>query len=146
LKLNELKPVQGSRKRKKRVGCGIGSAHGKTSTYGHKGQKARSRTNKVGFEGGQMPLLKRTPKRGFNNPFKKEYGIINVNDLNIFDDGTLVTLELLKEKGLIANKYKEYKVLGDGELKKRLIVSANYFSKKAEEKIKALSGEVKLNA
>lgn len=146
MKLNELKPVEGSRKRKKRVGFGIGSGHGKTSTYGNKGQRARSRTNKVGFEGGQMPLLKRIPKRGFTNPFKKEYGIINVSNLNIFDDGTLVTLKLLKEKGMIAGKYKEYKILGDGELKKKLIVSADYLSKKAIDSIKTLGGEVKLNA
>ncbi|MFH1825533.1 MAG: 50S ribosomal protein L15 [Candidatus Firestonebacteria bacterium] len=143
MKLNKLKPSEGSRKRKKRLGLGIGSGHGKTSTFGNKGQRARSRSNKVGFEGGQMPLLKRTPKRGFTNPFKKIYGIINVDDLNIFDDGTLITLKLLKERGMIAGKYKKYKILGDGELKKKLIVSANYMSKKAIDSIKALGGEVK---
>ena len=146
MKLNELKPVKGSRKRKKRVGFGIGSGHGKTSTYGNKGQNARSRSNKVGFEGGQMPLIRRSPKRGFRNAFKERYSIINVDDLNIFEDGSEISLKLLKEKGVISKKYNKYKILGDGDLKKKLIVTADHCSKSAEEKIKALSGEVKLNA
>ena len=146
MKLNELKPVKGSRKRRKRIGFGIGSAHGKTSTMGNKGQNARSKSNKAGFEGGQTPLIRRAPKRGFTNIFRKEYAIVNLRDLNRFDDGMTINLQLLKEKGLVSGKYKKYKVLGDGELKKKLIVLSDYCSKKAEEKIKSLSGDVKLNA
>jgi large subunit ribosomal protein L15 len=146
VKLNEIKPAKGSRKRRKRIGFGPGSGHGKTSTMGMKGQNARSKSNKVGFEGGQMPLIRRTPKRGFTNIFKKEYAVINVSDLNIFNEGETISLAMLKDKKLIPEKSKKYKILGDGELKKKIIVIANLCSKKALEKIKALSGEVKLNA
>jgi large subunit ribosomal protein L15 len=146
VKLNQLKPQKGSRKRKKRLGCGPGSGHGKTATMGMKGQTARSRSNKVGFEGGQMPLIIRTPKRGFNNPFKKEYAIVNLSSLEVFAEGTSIDIKLLKEKGLIAGKYIKYKLLGGGEVKKKLIIKTDYCSKKAEEKIKAASGEVIISA
>ena len=146
MKLNEIKPQAGSRKRRKRIGCGPGSGHGKTSTMGMKGQNARSKSNKVGFEGGQMPLVRRLPKRGFKNIFRKEYDIINLGDLNVFADGATVNLKALQEKGLINTASKKYKILGGGELKKKLIIEANMCSKIVLEKVKALSGEVKLNA
>ncbi len=143
MKLNELKPNKGARKRKKRIGFGIGSGHGKTSTKGNKGQNARKHGNKVGFEGGQMPLVRRTPKRGFTNIFKKEYEIVNIVDLNRFENGEVVDINTLIAKRLIRNGAKMVKILGNGELKKKLIIKVNKISKQAIEKIKAASGEVK---
>lgn len=143
MKLNELKPNKGARKKKKRIGFGIGSGHGKTSTKGNKGQNARKHGNKVGFEGGQMPLVRRTPKRGFTNIFKMKYAIVNVSDLNRFDDGMTVDINALVSKRLIKKGTKLVKLLGDGELKKKLIVNIEKISKQAIEKIKAASGEVK---
>ena len=143
MKLNELKPNKGARKRKKRIGLGIGSGHGKTSTKGNKGQNARKHGNKVGFEGGQMPLVRRTPKRGFTNIFKKKYEIVNIVDLNRFADGNVVDINSLMEKRLIKTGSKAVKLLGNGELKKKLIVKVDKISKQAAEKIKAASGEVK---
>ncbi len=143
MKLNELKPNKGARKRKKRIGFGIGSGHGKTSTKGNKGQNARKHGNKVGFEGGQMPLVRRTPKRGFTNIFKKKYEIVNIVDLNRFADGNVVDINSLMEKRLIKTGSKAVKLLGNGELKKKLIVKVDKISKQAAEKIKAASGEVK---
>lgn len=145
MKLEELKSPPGANKRIKRVGRGTGSGHGKTSTRGHKGQKARSGGGvRPGFEGGQMPLQRRLPKRGFTNIFKKEYAIVNVQDLNIFLDNTEVTPELLQESGLI-NKYKDgIKILGDGELEKKLVVKAHKVSRQAEEKITARGGKVEV--
>ncbi len=145
MKLEELKSPPGANKRVKRVGRGTGSGHGKTSTRGHKGQKARSGGGvRPGFEGGQMPLQRRLPKRGFTNIFKKEYAIVNVEDLNIFLDNTEVTPELLQEAGLI-NKYKDgIKILGDGELEKKLVVKAHKVSRQAEEKITARGGKVEV--
>ena len=143
MKLNELKPNKGARKRKKRIGFGIGSGHGKTSTKGNKGQNARKHGNKVGFEGGQMPLVRRTPKRGFTNIFKKKYEIVNIADLNRFTDGNVVDINSLMEKRLIKTGSKAVKLLGNGELKKKLIVKVDKISKQAAEKIKAASGEVK---
>jgi large subunit ribosomal protein L15 len=145
VKLEELKSPPGANKRVKRVGRGTGSGHGKTSTRGHKGQKARSGGGvRPGFEGGQMPLQRRLPKRGFTNIFKKEYAIVNVEDLNIFLDNTEVTPELLQEAGLI-NKYKDgIKILGDGELEKKLVVKAHKVSRQAEEKITARGGKVEV--
>lgn len=145
MRLEELKSPSGANKRIKRVGRGIGSGHGKTSTRGHKGQKARSGGGiRPGFEGGQMPLQRRIPKRGFTNIFKKEYAIINVKDLNIFEEGTTVTPELLIESGLIKKVLDGVKVLGDGELEKKLLIKAHKVSKQAEEKITALGGEIEV--
>ncbi|MEN6351113.1 MAG: 50S ribosomal protein L15 [Syntrophomonas sp.] len=145
MKLQELKSPPGANKRNKRVGRGIGSGHGKTSCRGHKGQKARSGGGvRPGFEGGQMPLQRRIPKRGFTNIFKKEYAIVNVKDLNIFDDGTQVTPELLIESGLIKAVKDGVKILGDGELEKKLVLKVNKISKQAEEKITAKGGKVEV--
>lgn len=148
MKLNELRPSEGSKvKSRKRVGRGTGSGLGKTSGKGHKGQKARSGGGvRPGFEGGQMPLFRRVPKRGFTNIFAKEYAILNVEDLNRFDDNTVVTPELLRETGVI-NSRKDIdgiKVLGNGELNKKLTVKAHKFSKQAAEKIEAAGGKVEV--
>ena len=141
MKLHELRPQEGSTRAPKRVGRGIGSGMGKTSTKGHKGQKARSGSKKNGFEGGQMPLARRLPKRGFYNNFAKVYTVINVSDLNRFEDGTDVTIELLKEKKVISKIEKDgLKVLGNGELTKRVNVRAAKFTKTAQEAIKAAGG------
>ncbi|MFO7152553.1 MAG: 50S ribosomal protein L15 [Bacillota bacterium] len=145
MRLHDLKPAKGSKKRPKRVGRGIGSGHGKTSTRGHKGQNARSGGGvRPGFEGGQMPLIRRIPKRGFTNIFKKEYAIVNVKDLNVFEDNTRVTPELLKEKGLIKQIKDGVKILGDGELKVKLEVVAHAFSSSAREKIEAAGGKAEV--
>ena len=141
MKLHELRPQEGSTRSPKRVGRGIGSGLGKTSAKGHKGQKARSGSKKNGFEGGQMPLARRLPKRGFYNHFAKVYTVINVSDLNRFDDDTTITVELLKEKRVISKIEKDgLKVLGNGELTKRLNVRAAKFTKTAQEAIKAAGG------
>jgi len=146
VKLEELKSPPGSTKRIKRVGRGMGSGHGKTSTRGHKGQKSRSGGGiRPGFEGGQMPLQRRIPKRGFTNIFKTDYAIVNVRDLNIFEDGTIITPELLLEQGIIKKlENGGVKVLGDGDLKKKLIVKANKISKQAAQKIADLGGEIEV--
>lgn len=142
MKLQELQSPPGANKRIKRVGRGIGSGHGKTSTRGHKGQKARSGGGiRLGFEGGQMPLQRRLPKRGFNNIFKKEYAIVNVKDLNCFEDGSVVTLDMLRDVGLVNKIYAGVKLLGDGDLKKRLTVQVQKCSRQAEEKITAQGGK-----
>jgi len=145
VKLHEIQAPPGANKRTKRVGRGPGSGHGKTSTRGHKGQKARSGGGvRPGFEGGQMPLQRRLPKRGFTNIFKKEYAIVNVRDLNIFDDGTEVTIELLQDAGLVKGVKDGVKILGNGELDKKVIVKAHRFSKQAEEKIAARGGKAEV--
>lgn len=145
MKLEDLKSPPGANKRIKRVGRGIGSGHGKTSTRGHKGQKARSGGGiRLGFEGGQMPLQRRLPKRGFTNIFKKEYAIVNVKDLNIFADGTEITPELLYNAGLVKKVKAGVKILGDGELEKKLLVKAHKISKQAEEKVTAKGGKVEV--
>lgn len=145
MKLHELQAPPGANKRTKRVGRGIGSGHGKTSTRGHKGQKARAGGGvRPGFEGGQMPLQRRLPKRGFTNIFKKEYAIVNVKDLNIFADGTEVTIELLQDAGIVKGIKDGVKVLGDGDLEKQLTVKANRFSKQAEDKIAARGGKTEV--
>lgn len=141
MKLHELKPTEGSTFAPKRVGRGVGSGMGKTSTKGHKGQKARSGSKKNGFEGGQMPLTRRLPKRGFTNIFRKEYTVINIERLEAFENGTVVTAELLKEKGLISKIEKDgLKVLGRGELTKRLDVKAAKFTETAQKAIEAVGG------
>ena len=145
MNLSELKSPAGSNKNKKRVGRGIGSGHGKTSTRGHKGQKARSGGGiRPGFEGGQMPLQRRIPKRGFNNIFRKEYVIINVKDLNRFEDGTEVTPEVLLQAGLIKSLKEKVKILGDGELDKKLVLKVNKVSQQAQEKVTAKGGKVEV--
>jgi len=141
VRLDELKPAPGSVKQRKRVGRGIGSGHGKTSTRGHKGAKAR-RSIRPGFEGGQTPLHRRLPrKRGFTNIFKKEYAIINLDMLAKQPEDT-ITPEVLLEKGIIRDVKSGLRVLGRGELEKAITVRAHYFSKSAEEKIKAKGGVV----
>ena len=145
MKLHELQPAPGSTQSSKRVGRGTGSGMGKTSTMGHKGQKARSGSKKNGFEGGQMPLARRLPKRGFKNHFAKEYTIINISDLEGLDNGTVVTAELLKEQNKISKIEKDgLKVLGRGALTKKLDVKAAKFSKTAQEAIKAAGGSVEV--
>jgi len=145
--LNEIKPKTGSRKKRKRIGCGPGSGHGKMSTFGMKGQGARNRGVRLGFEGGQMSLVRRTPKRGFKNTvFAVQYAEVTLRDLDSkFNDGEQVTIEALQKKGLVPMKYNKFKVLASGELTKKLIVVTKYCTKKAAEMIKAKSGEVKVN-
>ena len=141
MKLHELKPVEGARKDGFRLGRGQGSGNGKTAGKGNKGQKARSGgMGKLGFEGGQTPLARRLPKRGFTNINRKEYAIINLSQLNNFNDGTEITPAVLKEMGLIKNAKDGIKVLGEGELEKKLTVKANKFSKSAIARIEKAGG------
>ncbi len=145
MKLHELAQPKGAKKAPKRVGRGIGSGNGKTCGRGHKGQNCRSGGGvRPGFEGGQMPLVRRLPKRGFTNLFRKEYAIINIRDLNRFNEGEEVNPQILKEKGIIKNIRSGVKVLGEGEMNKKLTVCAHKFSKTAEDKIKAAAGEIKV--
>lgn len=145
MRLEELKPAAGATKKTKRVGRGYGSGSGKTSGKGHKGQKARSGGVKgAGFEGGQMPLQRRIPKRGFTNIFRKEFSIINLQDLEALAGPDAVTPEMLMQKGLIKNMKNGVKVLGMGELKAKLTVRAHKFSKVAVEKIQAAGGKVEV--
>ena len=142
VELWNLKNSPGAFKLKKKIGRGPGSGHGKTSTKGHKGQKARTGGRiRPGFEGGQMPLHRRLPKRGFTNPFKKYYTVVNVAALNIMKDGDTVTVELLEEKNIIKNVKDGIKVLGTGDLKKKLTVVADKFSASAKKKIEGLGGK-----
>lgn len=141
MKLHELQPAPGSRKERNRVGRGIGSGNGKTSGKGHKGQNARSGGGvRIGFEGGQTPLFRRLPKRGFTNIHRKEYAIVNLEALNRFEDGTEVTPELLLETGVVSKLKAGVKVLGNGELTKKLTVKAHKFSASAKEAIEAAGG------
>jgi len=145
MELNTLKPPKGSRKKNKRVGRGRSSGHGKTSCKGSKGQRARAGTKSSrGFEGGQMPLQRRVPKRGFTNIFKTEYEVVNVERLNAFESGAEVTPELLGQKGMVRMNRGGIKVLGTGELKVSLTVRAHLFSKTAREKIEAAGGKVEV--
>ena len=143
MKLHNLQPAAGSRKSRKRVGRGSGSGMGKTSGRGQKGQKARYSVA-VGFEGGQTPLFRRLPKRGFTNPTRKEYAIVNVGDLNQFEAGTTVTPVLLVETGLLSNEKSGVKILGEGQLDKKLTVQAAKFSKAAEEAITSAGGSAEV--
>jgi large subunit ribosomal protein L15 len=139
--LHNLKPARGSRHRKKIVGRGEGSGHGGSATRGTKGQKSRSGDGKmVGFEGGQIPLLRRIPKRGFTNKFRKEYTIVNVEQLNCFDAGASISLDDLQTQGLIKDTTL-VKILGGGEISKALTVTAHAFSQSAAEKLKAAGGK-----
>lgn len=145
MKLHELKPVEGARHSKKRVGRGTGSGLGKTSTRGHKGQNARSGGGvRPAFEGGQTPLFKRIPKRGFTNIGRKEYDIVNLEALNCFEEGTKVTPEKLAKAGLIDKDSKNIKVLGNGKLEKNLTVCAHKFSKSAEKGIVEAGGKIEV--
>lgn len=145
MKLHELSPASGSRHAKKRVGRGIGSGMGKTSTRGHKGQNARSGGGvRPGFEGGQNPLYRRLPKRGFTNNFRTEYAIVNVEELNRFATGTEVTPELLIEAGVVKNLLAGIKILGNGEVTVQLTVKANKFSQSAADKILAAGGKTEV--
>ena len=146
MKLHELKPNEKAFKERKRLGRGTASGTGKTSGKGHKGQNARTGGGvRPGFEGGQTPLFRRLPKRGFSNSmFKTEYAVINLSDLNKFEDGAVVTPELLKEMGLIKKQLSGIKVLGNGTLEKKVTVKANKFSKSAVEKIEANGGKVEV--
>ncbi|NVQ45010.1 50S ribosomal protein L15 [Listeria monocytogenes] len=145
MKLHELKPSEGSRKERNRVGRGTGSGNGKTSGRGHKGQKARSGGGvRLGFEGGQLPLFRRIPKRGFTNINRKEFAIVNLNVLNRFEDGTEVTPELLVETGIIRNEKSGIKILSNGNIEKKLTVKANKFSAAAKEAIEAAGGKTEV--
>ncbi|MBA4603188.1 50S ribosomal protein L15 [Thermoactinomyces mirandus] len=145
MKLHELKPAAGARKAKKRLGRGISAGQGKTSGRGHKGQNARSGGGvRPGFEGGQNPIYRRLPKRGFTNPNRVEYAIINMDTLNRFEEGTVVTPEFLVEKGVLKNLKGGLKVLGNGELEKKLTVKAHKFSASAIEKINAAGGSTEV--
>lgn len=146
MNLNELKPVAGARHAKKRVGRGIGSGMGKTSTRGHKGQNARSGGGvRPGYEGGQTQLFKRLPKRGFTNVNRKEYALVKLGDLNDkFEAGAVVDLASLKEAGLVKKEYEGVKILSNGELSKALTIKATKFSKAAEEKVKVAGGTVEV--
>ncbi len=143
MELSNLKPKKGARHAKKRVGRGPGSGHGKTSGRGEKGQKSRSGySGKRGFEGGQMPLHRRLPKRGFTNIFKTDYAVVNVSDLERFDNGASIDEATLRQAGLVKGSHDGVKVLGDGELSKKLNVSATKFSKSAREIIEKAGGTV----
>jgi large subunit ribosomal protein L15 len=146
MRLHNLRPRPGSRHRGKRLGCGESSGHGKTSGKGHKGQKARSGGSiRLGFEGGQMPLIRRLPKRGFNNAaFHKHYAIVNLDDLHAFKAGTAVNEQLLRESKLIRGDFVGIKILGDGELKHGLKVEADKVSAAAREKIEKAGGTITL--
>lgn len=145
MQLHELQPAEGARKTRNRVGRGLGSGNGKTSGRGMKGQKSRSGGSiRTGFEGGQMPLYRRLPKRGFNNIWAKTYAEVNIESLNRFEDGTVVDPVALVESGLVKNVRDGIRILGNGEITKKLTVRANGFTKKAEEKIAAAGGKVEV--
>jgi large subunit ribosomal protein L15 len=143
MKLNELKPAAGSRSKRLRKGRGLSSGHGFTSGRGTKGQKAHGKT-RLGFEGGQMPLYRQIPKRGFTNINRKEYAIVNLTALNKFDDGTEVTPQVLVENGIVKNLKSGVKVLGSGKLEKKLTVKANKFSASAVSAIEAAGGKTEV--
>ena len=144
MKLHELSPAAGSTAPAWRKGRGPGSGNGKTAGKGHKGQNARSGGVRPGFEGGQLPLYRKLPKRGFYNRFATVYSIVNVEALNAFEDGAVVDLEALTEKGIIRKEYDGLKVLGRGEITKKLTVKAKIFSASAKEKIEAAGGKVEV--
>ena len=145
MKMHELGPAYGATTKRKIVVRGIGSGTGKTAGKGHKGQKARTGGKiRRGFEGGQTPLYRRIPKRGFNNHFAKEYAIVNIADLEVFDNDTVVDSKVLIEKGLVNKELDGIKVLGNGKLTKKLTVVATKFSKSAIEKIQAVGGKIEV--
>lgn len=145
LKLHDLKPSKGANRKRKRIGRGPGSGSGKTAGKGHKGQKSRSGySQKIGFEGGQMPLYRRLPKRGFRNIFAKKYAIVNVQDLNCFEEGTTVTPVMVQEQGLIKKIHSGLRILGQGKLEKKLTVQAHHFTQSARQKIEEVGGSIEV--
>ena len=145
MKLFELQPTQGATKDAKRKGRGHGSGNGKTAGRGHKGQKARSGGGvRIGFEGGQMPIYRRLPKRGFNNIFAKSYAQVNVSDLNKFDNGAVVDAQALIDAGIIKKSLDGVKILGNGEISKKLTVKVNAYSDSAKQKIEAAGGKAEV--
>ena len=145
MRIEDIRPAEGSTKNKKRVGRGVGSGHGKTSCKGHKGQKARSGGTKgAGFEGGQMPLQRRVPKRGFKNIFKKEYAIVNLDIIDALKDDAVITPELLIEKGVIKKMKDGLKVLAKGSIQRPVTIKANAFSTSAAAKIEAAGGKTEV--
>ena len=145
MQLHELAPAEGSTKEAKRKGRGVGTGNGKTAGKGHKGQKARSGGSiRPGFEGGQMPLARRIPKRGFNNIFAKKFAFVNVSDLDVFEDGATVDAAALLEKRLISKELDGVKILGNGEITKKLTVKAVKFSESAKAKIEAAGGKAEV--
>jgi large subunit ribosomal protein L15 len=145
MRIEDIRPAEGSTKNKKRVGRGVGSGHGKTSCKGHKGQKARSGGTKgAGFEGGQMPLQRRVPKRGFKNIFKKEYAIVNLDTIDALKDNAVITPELLIEKGVIKKMKDGLKVLANGSIERPVTIKANAFSASAAAKIEAAGGKTEV--
>lgn len=145
MRLHELAPPKGAKKKPKRIGRGPGSGHGKTATKGHKGSLARAGGGKgPGFEGGQMPLVRRVPKHGFTNPFRTTYSIVNLKALALLGDVAEVTPQVLVQAGLVKNKTKPIKVLGEGDLTRPLAVQAHKFSKSAVEKIQAAGGRAEV--
>lgn len=146
MKLHELSPAPGSVREVKRIGRGHGSGNGKTAGKGHKGQKARAgRGIRIGFEGGQMPLSRRVPKRGFHNNFATRYATVNVADLDVFENGAIIDDVVLREKGLVKKLFDGVKILGNGELSKSLTVKASAFSEAAKQKIEAAGGKAEVN-
>ncbi len=145
MKLHDMKPAEGSRKKRKRVGRGMSSGMGKTSSRGHDGQNSRSGGGvRLGFEGGQIPLFQRLPKRGFTNINRKEYAIVNLDTLNRFDEGTEVSPELLIETGIVSNAKSGIKILGNGTLEKKITVRAHKFSTSAKEAIEKAGGQTEV--
>ena len=145
MRIHDLSPLEGSKKKRKRVGRGVGSGHGRTSCRGHKGQKARSGGTIVpGFEGGQMPLQRRLPKRGFTNIFRKEVAVVNLKDLNRFEASAVVDLEALKSAGLVRKAEGGVKVLGKGDIAHAITLKVDKISRTAKEKIEAAGGKVEL--
>jgi len=145
MRLHDLSPVEGSKKEAKRIGRGHGSGQGKTAGKGHKGQKARAgRGMRVGFEGGQMPLQRRIPKRGFNNIFAKKIVSVNVGTLEKFDNGTVVNVEALVAAGIVKNSFDGVKILGNGNLTKNLTVQVSAYSESAKAKIEAAGGKAEV--
>ena len=145
MRLNELRPAKGARKKEKRIGRGPGSGHGKTSTKGHKGQLARAGGGKAsGFEGGQMPLIRRIPKRGFHNIFRIEYTVVNLKMLTRFEGQEDITPQRLREAGLVKSRNARIKILGEGELTRPLVIQAHRFSQSAIEKIQKAGGKAEV--
>lgn len=145
MKLHELRPAEGSTKNKKRLGRGTASGQGKSAGKGQKGQNSRTGGGvRLGFEGGQMPLYRRLPKVGFTNIWRKEYAVVNLADLDVFENGTVVTIDALKEAGLVKAMKNGVKILGTGEISKNLTVQAHKFSQTAAEKITAAGGKVEV--
>jgi len=145
LSINTLRPAPGANRKTKRVGRGMGSGHGKTATRGYNGQHSRSGSSmRPGFEGGQMPLYRRLPKRGFNNIFHKEYVVVNLEKLSSFEDGVKIDPAMLRDNGIIKNLKEDIKILGDGEIAKAIHVRAHKFSKSAVEKIQKAGGSIEV--